>query len=107
MGPHPFESLATLVWELVHQHRLDVGDTGVLDLADPRVHDPVDAYLGVWQDHADLRTLRQLAAAALQIAPLYRAERRLHVLAHRPDALGPRGDTPRAWVFDVERMVLL
>lgn len=80
----------------------------MLDLADPRVHDPVDAYLGVWQDHADLRTLRrQLAAAALQIAPLYRAERRLHVLAHRPDALGPRGDTPRAWVFDVERMVLL
>jgi len=107
VGPHPFESLVTLVWELVHQHRLDVGDTGVLDLADPRVLDPVDAYLGVWQDHADLRTLRQLAAAALQIAPLYRAERRLHVLAHRPDALGPRATPPRAWVFDVERMVLL
>lgn len=104
---HPFESLVMLVWEVIHQHKLPVQDSGPLDLDHPSIHGLLDPYLDGWRDYADRPTLRRLMAAALQIAPLHRAERWMEILAHRPDALGKHGSTPRAWIFDVERPVLL
>lgn len=104
---HPFESLVMLEWELLHQHSIDVGDAGVIDLSHPPIRDVLDTYLHEWSDFADLPTLREIAAAALQIAPLYRAERWLEVLAHTPAALDQHGGTPRAWIFDVARPVRL
>lgn len=101
---HPFESLVMLVWEVVHQQKMDVGDSGLLDLDHPAIHDIFDPYLSSWCEFADLPTLRRLTAAALQLAPLYRAERWMHILARVPAALVERhGGTPRAWIFDVER----
>lgn len=104
---HPFESLVMLTWEVIHQHKLQVADSGLLDLDHPSIHDLFDAYLEGWQDFADLPALRRLTAAALQIAPLYRAERWMEILASRPAALGRHGSIPRAWIFDIERPVHL
>lgn len=102
---HPFESLVMLVWEVIHQHKLQVHASGPLDLDHPSIHGLVDGYLDGWRDFADLPTLRRLMAAALQIAPLYRAERWMEILARSPAALDRHGSTPRAWIFDVERPV--
>lgn len=33
---HPFESLAMLAWEVVHQHKLPAGETGASGLGPPR-----------------------------------------------------------------------
>lgn len=105
---HPFESLLMLVWELVHQHKLQVDhEIGHLDLDHSSIHDAFDAYLDGWRDFADLPALRRLTAAALQIAPLYRAERWMEILARSPAALDRHGSTPRAWIFDIERRVRL
>lgn len=104
---HPFESVVMLTWEIVHQHKLQVADDRLLDLDHPQLHDLFDAYLECWQDFADLATLRGLTAAALQIAPLYRAERWMQILASRSTALDKHGSTPRAWIFDIERPVRL
>lgn len=102
---HPFESLVMLVWEVIHQHKLQVQDSGPLDLDHPSIHGLIDPYLDGWRDFADHPTLKRLMAAALQIAPLYRAERWMEILAHRPAALDRHGATPRAWIFDIERPV--
>lgn len=104
---HPFESMVMLTWEIIHQQELQVGDDGLLDLDHPSIHDIFDAYLECWRDYADLTTLRGLTAAALQIAPLYRAERWMQILASRPTALDKHGSTPRACIFDIERPVRL
>lgn len=104
---HPFESLVMLAWEVVHQHKLPAGDIGLLDLDHPGIHDVFDAYLEQWRDFADLPTLRGLTGAALQLAPVYRAERWMEILARRPHALDRHGGTPRAWIFDIERPVRL
>lgn len=102
---HPFESLVMLVWEVIHQDKLQVQDSGPLDLDHPSIHGLIDPYLDGWRDFADHPTLKRLMAAALQIAPLYRAERWMEILARRPSALDRHGGTPRAWIFDIERPV--
>lgn len=104
---HPFESLVMLVWEVIHQHKLQVADSGPLHLDHPAIHGLIAPYLDGWRDFADHPTLQRLMAAALQIAPLYRAERWMNILAHSPDALDRHGGTPRAWIFDIERPVLI
>lgn len=104
---HPFGSLLMLQWELVHRHGLQVGDDGPLDLDHPAIRQVFDAYLASWTDFADAPTLRALAAAALQLAPLQRAAVWLEVLRRHPSALGQHGATPSRWIFDVARPVSL
>lgn len=104
---HPFGSLVMLQWELAHRLQVDVGDEGTLDLRHPVIGRVFDAYLEQWRDYATQPALRTLAAAALQIAPLYRAWVWMTVLRTTPAALASHGGTPRAWIFDVERPVTL
>lgn len=104
---HPFGSLLMLQWELIHRTGLNVGESGLIDLRDPRIRTIFDAYLIQWRDYAPLVDLRALAALALQIAPLYRTCTWLAVLRQVPDAVERHGATPRAWVFDVARPVAL
>lgn len=104
---HPFGSLVMLQWELAHQLKIDLGDKGALDLRHPPISGVFDAYLEQWRDYADRLTLRRLTAATLQIAPLYRTWVWMGVLRNTPTALAAHGKTPRAWIFDVERPVML
>lgn len=104
---HPFGSLVMLMWELVHRLHVDVGDEGPLVLRHPVIGTVLDTYLEQWGDYAARPVLRTQAAAALQIAPLYRAWVWMAVLRTTPTALTSHGSTPRAWIFDVERPITL
>jgi hypothetical protein len=104
---HPFGSLLMLQWELIHRAGLDVGESGTLDLHDEQISSVFDAYLHQWTSFAAIDDLRQLAALALRIAPLYRTSTWLEVLPKIPTAVEKHGKTPRAWVFDVLRPVRL
>lgn len=73
----------------------------------PVISGVFDAYLEQFRDYAPQSTLRVLAAAALQIAPLYRAWVWMAVLRHTPTALASQPSTPPALIFGVERPVKL
>ena len=104
---HPFGSLAMLLWELVHRFDVAVGDVGPVDVSDSPIRPIFDSYLQCWRQFADLDQLRRLAASALLIAPLYRTATWLAVLRSNPEALDRHGSTPRAWIFDVTRPLIL
>lgn len=104
---HPFGSLLMLLWELIRRHRLDVGDSGTIDVSHTPIRAVFDSYLQEWTEYTALHELRQLAGLALQIAPLYRTSTWLTVLRRNPNAVGDHGSTPRAWIFDVTRPVVV
>lgn len=104
---HPFGSLVMFQWELLHRLDIKPGGSEPIDLRHPGITEVFDVYLSQWQDFADQPTLRALAAAALQIAPLYRAWTWMEVLRRNPAGLSRHGGTPRAWIFDVDLQVIL
>jgi hypothetical protein len=103
---HPFGSLVMFVWELLHRWQVETPDD-VVDCRDRRIQAVFDGYLGAWTDYAGLEELRVLCAHALRIAPLWRASVWLRVLDDVPEAVTDHGGTPKAWITDLARPVLL
>lgn len=104
---HPFGSLVMFQWELRHQWGIESQEHEPVDCRDPRIRQVFDAYLAQWQDLTDLATLRSLLGHALRIAPLHRAWVWLRVLEQAPEAVARHGGTPRAWITDLSRPVLV
>lgn len=83
-------------WDLAHRAGLGIDAEGVIDLRDQQISSVFDTYLNEWTRFAPMDELRQLAALALRIAPLYRASTWLEVLRNAPSAIDKHGATPRA-----------